>query len=146
MDHVTFAKEALCEHQFWLMVMRNHGKFIYDALSACQKRKISMAIHFIKVFEEMLEQSRKNLNLEQIYELTKMAFAYAEEFRNFKLQLISEYDNTQIDLPGSCLHHMLNETLEYLQFINQTLETLSDLSALSEKSENLIDEVGSIIL
>lgn len=142
MNNLIFTKEVLFEHQFWLIVMRNHGKFIYDALSACQKKNIRASKHFIKAFDEMLNQARNDLNSEQLCELTKLSCAYCEEFKILKQQLISEYDNTQIDLPISCLRNMISETDEYLQFSNQLLDNFISTAILSEKSENWVDSAG----
>ena len=124
MSNISYRKVAVYEHQFWLQILGDHGRFIFGALSPDEKEKIEMANNFIQIFDELLEQSRIELNEEQIYELTKMAFAYTEELRNFKLELIRAHlvGNIKIDLPPAFINHMVNEIEEYMRILRSLLE------------------------
>ena len=124
MSNISFRKQALFEHQFWLQILGDHGRFIHDSLSPDEKEKVEMADHFIQIFDELLEQSRKDLSEEQIYELTKLALAYSDEFRKFKLELIRNHlaDNIKIGLPPTFINHMVNEIEEYLRILQILLD------------------------
>ncbi len=83
MNSQNFAQEVLYEHQLWLQAMSNHGKYVHNTLSSDELERIEISSQFIQVFDELLEQSNKQLQEEQIYELTKLAYAYIEEFNHF---------------------------------------------------------------
>lgn len=90
MNEQSFSQEVLYEHQLWLKAMGDHGRFIHDALTPGEIERIEMSSQFIKVFDELLEQSKKQLHDEQIYELTKLAYAYTEEFNHFMQDVVRE--------------------------------------------------------
>ena len=119
-----FTNTALFHHRFWLQIMGDHGRSIHDALSSDEREKIKMADYFIQLFDELLEQSRKQLSDEQVYELTKHAYAFAEEIRKFKLDLIRDHlaGMIKIDLPPTSINHMVNEVEEYLRVLKNLLE------------------------
>ncbi|MEL7657158.1 MAG: DUF2935 domain-containing protein [Bacillota bacterium] len=124
MSNISYLKGAVFEHQFWLQILGDHGRFIYDSLSPDEIEKVGMADNFIKIFDELLEQSRKELNEEQIYELTTMSFGYTDEFRKFKLELISDHltNKIKIGLPPTFINQMVNEIEEYLRILQSLLE------------------------
>ncbi len=124
MSDVAFLKEALFEHQFWLQILGDHGRFIRDALSPGEQDKIEKAGYFILIFDDLLEQARKEPAGEQVYALTKQAFDYAEEIRNFKLQLIREHiaGKIKINLPPTFINHMVNEVEECLRILQCLLD------------------------
>lgn len=124
MSNISFIKEALFEHLFWLQILGDHGRFIHDALSPDEQNKIDLASYFIQIFDELLEQAGRELNEEQIYELTKQAFAFAEEIRRFKLDLIRDHiaGEIKIGLPPTFINHMVNEVEEYLRILQCLLD------------------------
>lgn len=124
MNNNSFMKDTLYEHQFWLQILGDHGRFIYDALSPDERDKIGLAYYFIQVFDELLGQSRLQLNEDQIYRLTRQAQDFAEEIRGFKLELLREHlaGRIKIGLPPTFLNHMVNEVEEYLRVIQDLLE------------------------
>lgn len=124
LGNINYIKETLFEHQFWLQILGDHGKFIYNALAPSEKEKIEHVDYFIHIFDELLEQARKQLSDEQIYELTKIAFSYAEEIRKFKLQIIKEHlvGNIKIELSPTFINHMVNEVEEYLRILHSLLK------------------------
>ena len=124
MNNIAFNNESLFQHQFWLQILGDHGRFIHDALSPDEQDKIDLASYFIRIFDELLEQARKELNEEQIYELTKQAFAFAEEIKRFKLDLIKDHlaGEIKIELPPTFINHMVNEVEEYLRILQCMLE------------------------
>lgn len=124
MSNISYRKEALFEHLFWLQILGDHGRFIHDALSPDEKEKVEISDYFIRIFDELLDYAKQDLNEEQIYELTKQAFAYAEEIRRFKLDLIRDHiaGKIKIDLPPTFINHMVNEVEEYLGILQCLLD------------------------
>lgn len=124
MNNISFMKEALFEHQFWLQILGDHGRFIHDSLSPDERDKVGLANFFIQVFDELLDQSRMELSPARLNELTKQAMNFAEEIRSFKLELISEHlaGQIKISLPPTFINHMVNEVEEYLRILHCLLE------------------------
>jgi hypothetical protein len=125
MSNFSFIKEALFEHQFWLQILGDHGRFIHDALSPDERDRIGLANYFIQVFDELLDQSRMQLNEDQTYALTGKAQDFAEEIRGFKLELLGEHlaGQIKIGLPPTFLNHMVNEVEEYLRILQCLLDS-----------------------
>ena len=145
MSKFSYLKEAVFEHQFWLQILGDHARFIRDALSPYEKDRIGMAGGYIQIFDELLEQSRRDLSEEQIYELTKMALGYAEEFRKFKLELLRMHLNGQIkiNLPPTFINHMVNEIEEYLRILQSLLkQNISEAHPLHYHNLWLPDAAG----
>ena len=61
LDYISFEKEALFEQRFWLQILGDHARFIYNTLSSSEKEKIEKAIYFIRIFDELLEEARMSL-------------------------------------------------------------------------------------
>jgi len=116
---VSFEKEALFEHRFWLQVLGDHGRFIYDTLSPSETEKVQKAAYFIHLFDELLDRARKPLCGKELHELTQKANYHAQEIREFKLEIIREHlvGKVKIELPPTFLNHMVNEVEEYLRVL-----------------------------
>lgn len=145
MNQISFMKETLFEHQFWLQILGDHSRFIHDSLSPDERDRVGMASFFIQIFDELLDQSRLQLNTEQINELTKQALNFAEEIRNFKLELIREHlaGQIKIGLPPTFINHMVNEVEEYLRILHCLLEMRSPAAQpLHYHNLWLLDAVG----
>lgn len=112
----NFLNDALLENRFWLQVLGDHARFILNDLSPTETIKIQKAAYFIRVFDEVLEQARKPLDIEALKEVTKKGLEYAKEIREFKLQIIEEHiiGKIKIGLPPTFLNHMVNEVEEYI--------------------------------
>ena len=50
----VFEKTARFEHGFWLQILGDHSRFIYEALAPVQKEEIEKASIFITVFDTLL--------------------------------------------------------------------------------------------
>jgi hypothetical protein len=107
---------ALFEHRFWLQILGDHARFIFNALSPKENEEIERANCFIQVFDQLLYQSRKNLSDTEINSLNQKANQYAQEIRAFKLHLIKQHllGEITIALPPTFINHMVNEVEEYL--------------------------------
>jgi len=116
MEHSAYEQAALFEHRFWLQILGDHSRFIFNSLAPAEKTDIQAARNFIQVFDQLLCQAREANSYSQLSELTDYAYEYARKLRCFKLdllrrQLVSELGSS---LPPTFFNHMLNELEEYL--------------------------------
>jgi len=119
LDYISFEKEALFEQRFWLQILGDHARFIYNTLSSSEKEKIEKAIYFIRIFDELLEEARMSLDGRQVYELMLKSQHHSKDIREFKLELIKEHlvGNIIIGLSPTFVNHMVNEVEEYLRIL-----------------------------
>lgn len=113
----NFEEAVLFEHRFWLQIMGDHGRFIYNSLSPSEKVEIENSLYFINSFDELLDKSRKELNTVDIDILNKQAYNIAREIREFKIHLLQRHlvGNIKIGLPPTFINHMINEVEEYIE-------------------------------
>ncbi|OEH86904.1 hypothetical protein BHU72_01185 [Desulfuribacillus stibiiarsenatis] len=119
MKPTNYNQVALFEHRFWLQVLGDHARFIFDNLSPDEKEEIQKAHYFIYVFDQLLNKARTNLSEAAIMELNQEATLYAQEIRLFKLHLIQRQlvGNIVIGLPPTFINHMVTEVEEYLRVL-----------------------------
>ncbi|RXJ03861.1 DUF2935 domain-containing protein [Anaerobacillus alkaliphilus] len=115
----SYSEVALFEHQFWLQVLGDHGRFILDALSPKETEEITKAETFIDVFDHLLAESRQGITEVHLNRLNNQALEYAKAIREFKLDIIKQHlvGDISIDLPPTFLNHMVNEVDEYLRIL-----------------------------
>ena len=53
-------QEALFEHRFWLQILGDHSRFIYNALSPKEVKDAQTAAQYIGQFDQLLSISRMN--------------------------------------------------------------------------------------
>lgn len=111
----VFEKTARFEHSFWLQILGDHSRFIYEALAPVQKEEIEKASIFIQVFDTLLDQA-KSVNPMQI---TAKAEVEVIKLRKFKLELLTKHliGKIKIHLSPTFFNHMLNELEEYLRIL-----------------------------
>jgi hypothetical protein len=111
----VFERTARFEHRFWLQILGDHSRFIYEALSPVQKVEIELASSFIQVFDTLLEQA-DSVDLMQV---TAQAEAEVIKLREFKLELIRKHliGKIKIHLGPTFINHMVNELEEYLRIL-----------------------------
>ncbi|MFD0698627.1 DUF2935 domain-containing protein [Paenibacillus sp. GCM10027628] len=111
-----FESAALYEQRFWLQVLGDHGRFIYNALAPNEEMEIEHARCFILTFDSLLETARANLDLTGIMMLNHRSYQKAQELRAFKLHLLERHLTGKIglSLPPTFVNHMLNELDEAL--------------------------------
>nr|WP_239565519.1 DUF2935 domain-containing protein [Brevibacillus fulvus] len=107
------------EHRFWLQVLGDHSRFIFDSLAPGEVELAQTANHFILVFDQLLQRSRTELSVTDIQTLNQQALYYAMELRNFKLNLLKRLltKEVTIHLPPTFINHMVNEVDEYLRIL-----------------------------
>ncbi|HEY0826747.1 MAG TPA: DUF2935 domain-containing protein [Bacilli bacterium] len=117
----AYFKDALFEHQFWLQIIGDHARFIFDSLSPSEVEEVQKAHYFINTFDQLLEASRGVAGAAgvELGSLNQRAMQHSQEIRNFKLHLIARHLTGQIkiSLAPTFLNHMVNEAEEYLRIL-----------------------------
>jgi hypothetical protein len=52
-------QQALFEHRFWLQILGDHARFIFNALPPKEAKPIEMANQFITQFDQLLHLARQ---------------------------------------------------------------------------------------
>jgi hypothetical protein len=112
----SFQREAVFELQFWMQILGDHSRFIYNSLAPSETSYIQQASYFINRFDELLSAVREPLADRQLAAVIGEAGTVAQELRSLKLSLIKEHlvGNVRITLTPSFLNHMVNELDEAL--------------------------------
>lgn len=114
-------EQAWFEHRFWLQILGDHARFIYNALSPIEMKDIQIAMEYINHFDNLLRQSRmKDVDLS---EFNKKAFDATESLRTFKLDLLDRLliGKVSIGLTPTFINHMVNELDEYIKILTALL-------------------------
>lgn len=120
MASLDFNQSALFEHQFWLQVLGDHARFIYDGLAPKEVKEIERASYFIQTFDTLLLQARGTPTDHDLDVLTASAANETKRIRKFKLHLLRRHLTGEIglQLPPTFLNHMVNELEEYERILN----------------------------
>ncbi|NGQ93985.1 DUF2935 domain-containing protein [Brevibacillus sp. SYP-B805] len=121
MSDLTWKQTAVFEHQFWLQILGDHARFIFNALPRQAAAESERALCFIAAYDRLLTQSHEELSDEQLKGLHQQANALTQEFRNFKLLLIRQGLMGKAYFPLTFLNHMVNEADEYLGILSWLL-------------------------
>lgn len=110
-----FEKTARFEHEFWLQILGDHARFIYEALAPVEQENIEIAFEFIQKFDTLLEKAKS----EEVSQVTDLAEAETLKFREFKLSLLKKHlvGKIKIHLSPTFINHMLNELDEYVRLL-----------------------------
>lgn len=114
---------ALFEHRFWLQILGDHARFIFNALSPRETKDIQTAQYFIRSFDTLLEQSKKQPAEASLDNIAKQAYPLTLQLRSFKLDLQRKLLLSQVavHLPPTFFNHMVNELDEYVLVLNALL-------------------------
>jgi len=118
-----YAAAALFEHRFWLQVLGDHARFIFNALPSSEVEEAKRAEHFIAFFDRLLARSRHPLSPDELHALGLEAYSCADAIRDFKLALLRRclQGNINIQMSPTFLNHMVNEVEEYLEILESLL-------------------------
>jgi hypothetical protein len=113
-------QSALFEHRFWLQVLGDHARFIYNSLAPTETSDIRTAAHFIETFDRLLAEARMPGAENRLSELNNAAYRATGELRNFKLHLLERLllGKITIGQTPTFLNHMVNELEEYYRILN----------------------------
>src|SRR3954470_18678312 len=111
----VFERTARFEHRFWLQILGDHSRFIFESLAPVQKTEIEQVANFISVFDALLERA----NSGQLGQLAGQAEIEVQKLREFKLGLIRKHlvGKIKIHLSPTFINHMVNELEEYLRIL-----------------------------
>ena len=111
----VFKKTARFEHGFWLQILGDHSRFIYEALAPVQKEEIEKASIFITVFDSLLDHAKSTDSMQ----LTANAEVEVIKLREFKLELLRKHliGKIKIHLSPTFFNHMINELEEYQRIL-----------------------------
>ncbi|TBL79113.1 DUF2935 domain-containing protein [Paenibacillus thalictri] len=111
---------ALYEHRFWLQILGDHSRFIYNALSPKESEDIQTALYFIQSFDRLLELSRAAASEANQMAITQQALPLTNQLRLFKLNLLQRllFGKVTTGLTPTFINHMVNELEEYMRILN----------------------------
>lgn len=114
---------ALFEHRFWLQVLGDHARFIFNALSPKEKSDIAAAERFIADFDQLLQRARSTGAGADLTALNQAAREETGALRDFKLDLLARSlaGRVTVSLPPTFFNHMLNELDEYVRILDALL-------------------------
>jgi hypothetical protein len=140
------AQTAQFEHRFWLQILGDHSRFIYNSLSPKESEDIQTAHHFIQSFDGLLELARAATSDANMKALTQQALPLTSQLRLFKLNLLHRllFGKITIGLTPTFINHMVNELEEYLRILNALAagESVPRFEALHHDMLWLLDAVG----
>lgn len=145
---MDYNRVSCFEHLFWLQVMGDHARFMLDTLAPSEIQYIQQAHQFMQHYDHLLEQARKmeSASSSKWMELAQHAYALTEQFRMFKLKMISDHlvCDIKIGLPPTFINHMVNELEEYMRILTYLVrgETPPKLHPVHHHHLWLLDAAG----
>ncbi|MBS4209885.1 DUF2935 domain-containing protein [Bacillus sp. FJAT-50079] len=119
--------EAKFEHEFWLQVLGDHCRFIFDSLSPSEANAIATSTKLKSEFDRLLAQARSLDDVEKAMNVSKEAGQFVKELKNLKLFLLKRllYQQIKIHLSPTFLNHMVNELEEYERILSYLVKNES---------------------
>ncbi|MGG0808403.1 DUF2935 domain-containing protein [Brevibacillus laterosporus] len=119
----TSCDDILFENRFWLQILGDHSRFIFESLAPKEQTEIEQANYFIHTFDRLLDYARKNLSAKEIDTLNQQANTETKNLRQFKLHLLERHliGKISISLPPTFINHMVNELEEYERILEACL-------------------------
>lgn len=77
------------EHRFWLQILGDHSRFIFESLAPIQKDEIEQASNFINIFDTLLERSKSS----PLTQLTVQVEPEVLKLRDFKFKKTPYWKN-----------------------------------------------------
>ncbi len=129
LDSSQLKDTILFEHRFWLQIMGDHSRFIFLSLSPTESEYILTAQELIITFDQLLEQSHKQLSIAELEELNHKAYETTYRLRELKIELLSMSLTSDLKshLSPSFYNDMLNELEEYLFILNMLMNGQSPI-------------------
>ena len=111
---------ALLEHRFWLQILGDHSRFIYNTLSPKETQLIQFVQYYMESFDHLLELARKCTSHHEMTSINQQAYTLTLEFRKFKLDILRRLilGQVTITLTPTFINHMVNELEEYLRILS----------------------------
>ena len=111
------------EHRFWLQILGDHARFIYNALAPVELKDIAIAHSFINQYDQLLGQARMK-GVTNLAQLNKQAYDLTANLREYKLNLLDRVllGQIKIGLSPTFINHMVNELEEYFKILIVLIE------------------------
>ena len=112
------------EHQFWLQILGDHSRFIFNALSPKEHAEIEKSHEFMHTLDTLLDQARQCISSNDLFDFTEEVSEVVCDLREFKLHLIRRHliEGIELHLTPTFINHMVNELEEYSLILNSLLE------------------------
>ncbi|MBH0332027.1 hypothetical protein ABH14_20095 [Brevibacillus brevis] len=113
-------ESMLFEHRFWLQILGDHARFIFQSLAPNEEEEIEKAVYFIVSFDSLLDIARQNLSSDELDALNQQASELTQQLREFKLHILERHliSKISISLPPTFMNHMVNELEEYERILH----------------------------
>jgi len=114
----------LFEHQFWLQILGDHARFIFNSLSPKEQPEIEKSHCFIETFDTLLAEAGQCMSGGDVTNLTRTIAQKVQELRQFKLHLLCRHlvDGIDLHLTPTFVNHMVNELEEYVTILQCLIE------------------------
>ncbi|NRD80385.1 DUF2935 domain-containing protein [Bacillus sp. BRMEA1] len=113
------------EHFFWVEILQDHAIFVRDHLSVTEKKEISIAESFIRLFGGLIDELKKldpNLTFSEneMILFAKQAYPVAYDYYRFEgyIQNLRIKNKINLNLSPTYLNGTLNENQEYLRLLS----------------------------
>ena len=117
-------QSALYEHRFWLQILGDHARFIFNTLSPIENQDVQVVASYIEAFDQLLEGARSISVESEAGSLTTQAHNLTANFRTFNLDLLGRaiLGKVKIGLTPTFINHMVNELEEYMRILTELVE------------------------
>ena len=111
--------DNISDNRFWLQIMGDYARFIFNALSPAQTAEAKETQKFIREFDGLLGESRQELTKDQLTALNQRSYDALQNFRKYILQIAQLQLTGKIifSLRPSYINHMVNDTEQYLYLL-----------------------------
>lgn len=111
----NYVEASLFEHRFWLQILGDHARFIFDSLSPKEENYIKKAHYYIKAYDQLLNEARKPLSINELESINNQAVELTNAFKEFKFDIQRRLlvGKMSTSLPPTLVNHMINELEEY---------------------------------
>lgn len=126
----------VADNQFWIQIMGDFARFIFNSLSPVEADEAEAAQRFITQLDVLLSRSRQILTSEHLIQLNLDVFWTIQDYRKYILHLIKRQISEKIilSLRPSFLNHMVNDTELYLDLLGQYIQNSAAVINAAEVS------------
>jgi hypothetical protein len=113
-------EEALFELRFWLEMLGDHIRLIYDSMSPKEVTNIQQAGSLMNRYDDLLERARQPVSDQQLGAVLSESKQAGEQLRVFKLKMLEKHliGKVATSLPPSFYAHMVDEVDEFLRLLS----------------------------